>query len=151
MASLGVYAARRRVPASGGSLSWDYGRREEDFRRQDERGMEVVRGAVAVHGAVAVGRRVGAGVVVPPLASRKAAAPASAPAPVAVLGARKVAPGRLAPLNVPAVKPETVGPWKTKAAPVPEPVIDPMSLHARLVCMGRVSVAERLPPSRYDS
>ena len=104
--------------------------------------MEVARGAVAV------GRRVGTGVVVPPLASRKAAAPA----PMPVLGARKVVPGRLAPLTA---KPETVGPWKTKAETkaeaFPEPVPDPMSLHARLVCMGRVSVAERLPPSRYDS
>jgi len=108
-------------------------------------------------GAVAVGRRVGTGVVVPPLASRKAAAPA----PMPVLGARKVVPGRLAPLNAsglggrPTAKPETVGPWKTKAETkaeaFPEPVPDPMSLHARLVCMGRVSVAERLPPSRYDS
>ena len=136
MASLGGYAARRRVPASAGPSSWDYGRREEDFRRQDEHGVEVARGAVAV------GRRVGA-------------------AQPAVLGARKVVPGRLAPLNAsglggrPTAKPETVGPWKTKAETkaeaFPEPVPDPMSLHARLVCMGRVSVAERLPPSRYDS
>ena len=85
--------------------------------------MEVVRRAPAV------GRMVATPVVVvPPLASRRAAAPA----PVPMLGARKVVPGRLAPLSVPAVKPEA------------ERVVDSMSLHARLVCMGRVSVGERL-------
>ena len=127
MASLGGYAARRRVPASAGPSSWDYGRREEDFRRQDEHGVEVARGAVAV------GRRVGAGVVVPPLASRKAAAPT----PVPVLGARKVVPGRLAPLNAsglggrPTAKPETVGPWKTKAETKAEAFEHPAWVYSR--------------------